>query len=146
MTGCAAESDLETAAGYCRAARRLRGRFRGRPGRLHAELAALGAGAGKSPEVRGETVSAEQARAAGFAREVEAGVEGPVLRFSQRKRLLKAAARAGIGRFEANLIIAAVQHRRRAGETAPEKNVRPGSAGLARFSGQASARNNPDPL
>ena len=53
-------------------------------------------------------------RAGAFAAEVEAALEGPVLRYSQRRRLLKAAARAGVGRFEANLIIAAVQHRRRA--------------------------------
>jgi hypothetical protein len=53
------------------------------------------------------------ARSRVFAADVAARLEGPVLRHSQRRRLLKAAQQAGIGRFEANLIIAAVQHERR---------------------------------
>ena len=36
-----------------------------------------------------------------------------VLRYSQRLELLRSARRFGIGRFEANLLIAAVQERRR---------------------------------
>jgi hypothetical protein len=47
-----------------------------------------------------------------FAGEVGQRLEGPVLRQSQRRRLLASARKLGIGRFEANLIIAAVQHRR----------------------------------
>jgi len=38
-------------------------------------------------------------------------MDGPVLRYSQRRELLAVAQRTGIGRFEANLIIAAVRHR-----------------------------------
>jgi hypothetical protein len=53
------------------------------------------------------------ARSRAFAADVASRLEGPVLRHSQRRRLLKTAQRAGIGRFEANLIIAAVQHERR---------------------------------
>ena len=47
-----------------------------------------------------------------FAKEVERRLEGPILRHAQRRALLAAAHRMGIGRFEANLVIAAVQHRR----------------------------------
>ncbi len=45
-----------------------------------------------------------------FAANVSAAVEGGVLRYSARMGLLKEASRRGIRRFEANLIIAAVQH------------------------------------
>ena len=37
-------------------------------------------------------------------------MDGPVLRYSLRTRLIREAEQHGIGRFEANLIIAAVQH------------------------------------
>lgn len=37
-------------------------------------------------------------------------MDGPLLRYSQRQRLLRDAEQRGIGRFEANLVIAAVQH------------------------------------
>jgi hypothetical protein len=49
--------------------------------------------------------------AANFARRVAEQMSGPVLHYSARQQLLRQAIRAGIGRFEANLIIAAVQHR-----------------------------------
>lgn len=42
---------------------------------------------------------------------VAAAMEGPVLRYSNRMSLLRAAAGMGIDRFEANLLIALVQHR-----------------------------------
>lgn len=45
---------------------------------------------------------------AGFADYVRCRLDGPVLRYSQRLTLLKEAERRGIGRFEANLIIAKV--------------------------------------
>jgi hypothetical protein len=45
-----------------------------------------------------------------FAELVRERMDGPVLRYSHRTRLLREATRRGIGRFEANLIIAAVQH------------------------------------
>ena len=44
----------------------------------------------------------------------------PVLRYSQRLSLLKEAGRRGIGRFEANLMIASVQHRVKRNVPAPE--------------------------
>ena len=46
-----------------------------------------------------------------FADAVAQAIDGPVLRYSQRQVLVRDAERRGIGRFEANLIIAAVQHR-----------------------------------
>ena len=49
--------------------------------------------------------------AAQFADLVMASLDGPVLRYSQRLVLVREAERRGIGRFEANLIIAAVLHR-----------------------------------
>lgn len=45
-----------------------------------------------------------------FADLVRERMDGPVLRYSQRTRLIREAEQRGIGRFEANLIIAAVQH------------------------------------
>jgi hypothetical protein len=50
--------------------------------------------------------------ASAFARIVAEQINGPVLPYSTRSNLLALAARRGIGRFEANLIIALVQHRR----------------------------------
>ena len=47
-----------------------------------------------------------------FAAEIERAVEGAVLRYSRRMELLRRARWLGIGRFEANLIIATVLHRR----------------------------------
>lgn len=58
---------------------------------------------------------APAAPAATFAELVRERMDGPVLRYSHRTSLLREATRRGIGRFEANLIIAAVQHQ--AGET-----------------------------
>jgi hypothetical protein len=49
-----------------------------------------------------------------FAEVVRERMDGPVLRYSHRTRLIQEAEERGIGRFEANLIIAAVQHRQRA--------------------------------
>lgn len=46
-----------------------------------------------------------------FAREVADALDGPDLRYSQRLKLLKRAHHFGIRRFDANLIIAMVQHR-----------------------------------
>ena len=47
-----------------------------------------------------------------FAAEIAGRMEGPVLRHAQRLALFEVARRLGIGRFEANLIMAAVQHQR----------------------------------
>ena len=46
-----------------------------------------------------------------FAAAVAAALDGSALRYSVRKQLIQQAATLGIRRFDANLIIAAVQHR-----------------------------------
>ena len=99
------------AAAYCRAARPIRGQWSGRPGRLLRELRDLAvhhdsdAVAPVPPLGRGTCGT--------FASEVARRLDGPVLRHAERRRLFASARRVGIGRFEANLIIAAVQHERR---------------------------------
>jgi hypothetical protein len=47
-----------------------------------------------------------------FASLVAGQLDGGILRYTQRRWLLGQARRWGIGRFEANLIVAAVQHQR----------------------------------
>jgi hypothetical protein len=60
---------------------------------------------------------AEKADAsAEFAGYVLSNLDGPVLRYSDRLVLLANAERRGIGRFEANLIIAAVLHQHGMGQ------------------------------
>ena len=48
--------------------------------------------------------------ARGFAGGVAKRLQGPLLTMDARRELIEAAGRLGIGAFEANLIIAAVQH------------------------------------
>ncbi len=68
----------------------------------------------RTTNVHGPFETSVTARSAsGFAELVRDRMDGPVLRYSHRTRLLSDAARRGIGRFEANLIIAAVQHQLR---------------------------------
>jgi hypothetical protein len=56
----------------------------------------------------------------GFAAAVSAAMDGPILRFSRRQELIRQAETLGIRRFDANLLIAAVQHR-----LGSEKSVAP---------------------
>jgi hypothetical protein len=104
---------------YRRQARRLRATMRGQPGRLHRKLRELAdrqdapaAGSSMEKPAVATGVVTRDRRASAFAEEVAARMDGPVLRYSQRRALLALARRVGVGRFEANLIIAAVQHRR----------------------------------
>jgi hypothetical protein len=48
-----------------------------------------------------------------FTFQVALATTGPILRYSQRLHLLALANSAGINRFDANLIIAAIEHHRR---------------------------------
>jgi hypothetical protein len=106
---------------YCREARRLRCRYAGEPDRMHGALYALSRRQDRmrdaaKPDPHRVTVAAiappQQVSGAHLlADRVEAAMDEDVLRYSKRMELLKEANRAGIGRFEANLIIAAVQHR-----------------------------------
>jgi hypothetical protein len=72
----------------------------------------------KRVELRNERLESRGARqvrpldaSADFAEYVREHIDGPVLRYSQRVALLKAGQRLGLGRFEANLVIAQVLHR-----------------------------------
>jgi hypothetical protein len=112
---------------YCRQARRLRAKFRRDPGRLQValrELSAVADAGARRARVHcvPETSAAEAelietgrrfvpADARVFSARVAAALSDGVLRYADRKDLLQEAARAGIGRFEATLLIAAVQHR-----------------------------------
>jgi hypothetical protein len=89
---------------YVRGARKLRARLGNRPGQLHRALQEL------SPPVV-EAVLEEKSPAEELAQCVIAELEGGLLRYSARLRLLKQSDAMGIERFEANLIIAAVQSR-----------------------------------
>jgi hypothetical protein len=91
---------------YLRTARRLRARFAGRPARLQQELRQLNRDVSPAVDPLPDPTPARI-----FSESVAAAMEGPVLRYSARQRLLKQARRMGIERFEANLLIAAVQHR-----------------------------------
>jgi len=67
----------------------------------------------------GDTVANVRSHAATFAAVVKSQIHGPVLTYSKRKRLLQLADRLGIRRFDANLIVAAMQYRT---QTAPHPN------------------------
>ena len=117
---------------YCRQARRLRGTFGRQPARMHRKLRELAANqrpaaAAAHPAAATRPAAIETSKARRFADRVEAALEGPVLRYATRRALMSEARRLGIGDFEANLIIAAVQHeRRRAGPAGAATIERPG--------------------
>jgi hypothetical protein len=99
------------AAAYARSARRLRAKWKDQPARLHRELRDLPPlSAAKAPA---QETASPTGRHAVFAAMAGDSLEGGLLRYSARLRLIAAAARMGIERFEANLIIAAVQNRAR---------------------------------
>jgi len=109
-------SRTEPHADYRRRARRIRSVFRAQPGARMLALRELAQSADASRD-RAATVAAQNpivplpaGAAQTFAGLVRERMDGPVLRYSHRTRLLRTAERGGIGRFEANLIIAAVQH------------------------------------
>lgn len=62
----------------------------------------------------------------GFAEAVADALVAGVLPYADRQRLLRRAARLGIGRFDANLIIASVQHRE--SPTSIDRPIRQGHA------------------
>ena len=100
---------------FCRRARRLRAQFGGDAARLQAALRDLAAATDRRPrplplERLPFSAPAIPGRAAVFSSRVAAALTDGVLRYSARKDLLREAARMGIGRFEATLLIAAVQH------------------------------------
>ena len=101
---------------YCRQARRLRGTLAHQPARMHRKLRELVVPARDAASGERQVASTPRptpSKAHAFADHVAAGLDGPVLRYATRKKLLADARRLGIGDFEANLVIAAVQHQRR---------------------------------
>src|SRR3954469_16844839 len=107
-----AGATLDAATFYRRQARRLRAELRDQPVKLHRSLAALGQWnniACPQPKVWKRQTRTDHVQ------DLVAGVvermEGPILRYPARVALLKQAQRAGLGHFDANLIITAVQHR-----------------------------------
>ena len=114
------ESIDRTTAPYRSAARRLRGRFARDPVRLQRSLQELArredARRGDAHRPSGPPASplsnlVDGDSAERFAALVGQHLSGAVLYYADRQALISAAGRLGIGRFEANLIIAAVQHR-----------------------------------
>ena len=90
---------------YRRRARRLRAMYCGDPIRLHRALRQLAA-----TQMQSLITTPDKSLAQRFADRVRDSIDGPILRYSIRRKLLREADARGIGRFEANLIIAAVQH------------------------------------
>jgi hypothetical protein len=107
-------TDAATAphAEYRRHARRIRSTFARAPRlRLRALAELASAHDQRRAEATRSTIPCLPAQpAATFAQLVRDRMDGPVLRYSHRTALVREAEQRGIGRFEANLIIAAVQH------------------------------------
>lgn len=97
---------------YRREARRLRGRYAGQPGKLYNSLRRLSDAHDRNyPGSRG-AFNGIPFSSDGFAQLVAGELEAGVLRYSARSRLLSVAQSLGMGRFQANLVIAAVQHQK----------------------------------
>jgi hypothetical protein len=71
-----------------------------------------------------EAVIAPPGAVRGFAAAVEAALIDSVLQHDDRMRLIRRATRLGISRFDANLIIATVQHRAEPRRSPRESTVR----------------------
>jgi len=95
---------------YRREARRLRGRLSRQPVELYRSLRDLSDRHDRIYAELAEQAPIEQSPTSAFADQVFESLEDGILPFSRRLALLGAAEEFGIGRFQANLIIAAVQH------------------------------------
>jgi hypothetical protein len=85
---------------------------------MHRKLRELAAARGadqatESAVTRVTGANLVESRAREFAERVAEAMDRTVLRYAARRSLLRQAGGLGIGGFEANLIIAAVQHERR---------------------------------
>jgi hypothetical protein len=115
-------------ADYRRQARRLRCRFAGNPTQLQRSLLTLSRRRDHAPSVTDVRRVSPTQRFTSILRE-QVGTSAGVLRYSQRLALLRAARALGIGRFEANLLIAAVieRQRRQDEELSPQDTGRAGT-------------------
>ena len=94
---------------YRRNARKLRGRFADRPLELYRSLREL---SDRHDQIRNLSAASEPSTPTSeFAAEVREFLQRGMITYSTRQDLLKSAEMHGIARFEANLIIAAMQHR-----------------------------------
>jgi hypothetical protein len=93
---------------YRRDARKLRGRFADRPAELYRSLRQL---SDQHDLWRSFQALEPTSPTSEFAGEVREFLQSGMLTYSARQNLLKSAEGRNIPRFEANLIIAAVQHR-----------------------------------
>src|SRR5437016_3856645 len=103
---------IDSSTFYLREARRLRAEFGHEPLKLHRSLAALSQWHDLSTPK--QTVWKRETRkdhVQDLIAAVAERMEGPLLRYPARVALLKQAQHAGLGHFDANLIITAVQHR-----------------------------------
>ena len=98
---------------YRRRARRLRHTLRNQPSRLHRSLARLASEIDNSPNLASGFASAlpTSPQAQRFQLMVREAMEKSSMRYSQRLQMLKMASAMGLGRFEANLILAIEQNR-----------------------------------
>ena len=109
---------LAASPGHPYRGRSSRYRLRQDPSRVHtsvhtrAQSEPTGAAADAPPSPLGTPLQANPIAVSAFTGQVARELDGRVLRYSNRLALLTAAAKLGINRFEANLIIAIVQHRR----------------------------------
>jgi hypothetical protein len=102
---------------YRRQARHLRCRLANDPLKLHHSLGDLARRADLAAQAPADFLPPQALRnpaaARLFAAQVAASSDDGLLRYSPRQKLLRKAEKMGIGRFEANLIIVAVQHQQR---------------------------------
>jgi hypothetical protein len=82
------------------------------------------------PHVATVSATADPSGVRAFAQQVALATTGPCLRYSQRLHLFDLASEAGISRFDANLIIAAIEHR--AGKNRADVQAETESRSLAR--------------
>ena len=108
---------------YRRAARRVRWVHRHDPQERARRLALLARATDAHRDAGGEAICAVR----GFAQQVAGELDGSTLLYSRRLALLNAARRHGIRRFDANLIIAAVQDRAPARRSRPRDRSSPRS-------------------
>jgi len=122
-------SPLQTEHDYRRRARRIRAIWRGNPFQAQRALVRLAAEQSqRHPRwdwSRSAILGHRTAAARDFADLVACRLVGGALPWSSRQFLLRQAARRRIGRFEANLIIAAVQHHLPAAPPAAPRPVQP---------------------
>ncbi len=136
MDGFAAQTELSASAEqYVRRSRRARWLWRDQPAArvaaLQQEARRADAAVDGAHQERAAAEALERSAATLFARQVSQSLEYGVLRYSLRRKLLAQALAHGLERFEANLIIASVQHQsERRAPAAEKKNAKDWSVAL----------------